>query len=98
MRRAGLRFNPSVCLEEKIIDLRYHPNRRICLRTDKGEHWTRTVILTVGVGAFVPRKPDLPDIERLEGRGVSYVVQEKERFAGKTVLIVGGGDSAVDWA
>jgi ferredoxin/flavodoxin---NADP+ reductase len=94
----GLRFNPVVCLEEKVIELSYHPERLICLRTDKGEHWTRAVVLTVGVGAFEPKKLSLPNIERLEGRGICYFVKEKQAFADKTVLIVGGGDSAVDWA
>jgi ferredoxin/flavodoxin---NADP+ reductase len=94
----GLRFNPAVCLEEKVIDLTHHDDRLIRLRTDKGEHWTRAVVLAVGVGAFEPKKLDLPDIDRLQGRGIDYFVKEQEGFAGKTVLIVGGGDSAVDWA
>lgn len=94
----GLRFNPAVCLEEKVVDLTYHDDRLIRLRTDKGEHWTRSVVLAVGVGAFAPKKLDLPDIKRLEGHGIHYFIKEKEAFAGKTVLIVGGGDSAVDWA
>jgi thioredoxin reductase len=94
----GLRFNPAVCLEEKVIDLTYHEDRLIQLRTDKGEHWTRAVVLAVGVGAFAPKKLALPDINRLEGHGIYYFVKEKQVFAGKTVLIVGGGDSALDWA
>ncbi|MGH8058897.1 MAG: NAD(P)/FAD-dependent oxidoreductase [Candidatus Entotheonellia bacterium] len=94
----GLRFDPAVCLEEKVLGLSYDADRVICLRTDKGEHWTRAVVLTVGVGAFQPKKLQLPDVERLEGHGVYYFVKEKQGFAGKTVLIVGGGDSAVDWA
>jgi len=94
----SLRFNPTVCLEEKVLDLTYHHDRLIRLRTDQGEHWTRSVVLAVGVGAFTPKKLNLPDIDRLEGHGISYFVKDKEGFAGKTVIIVGGGDSAVDWA
>jgi thioredoxin reductase len=94
----GLRFNPAVCLEEKVVDLTYHDDRLIRLRTDKGEHWTRAIVLAVGVGAFTPKKLTLPDIDRLEGRGIYYFVKEKDAFAGKRVMIVGGGDSAVDWA
>jgi thioredoxin reductase (NADPH) len=94
----GLRFNPAVCLEEKVIDLTYHDDQLIRLRTDKAEHWTRAVVLAVGVGAFTPKKLDLPDIARLEGHGIDYFVKDKEAFAGKRVIIVGGGDSAVDWA
>jgi thioredoxin reductase (NADPH) len=94
----GLRFNPCVCLEEKVSELVYDHERLICIRTDKGEHWTRAVILTVGVGAFAPKKLNLPNIDQLEGRGIYYFVKEKSPFMDKTVLIVGGGDSAVDWA
>jgi thioredoxin reductase len=94
----GLRFNPAVCLEEKVLDLTYYDDRLIQLRTDKEDHWTRSVVLAVGVGAFAPKKLDLPDIKRLEGHGIHYFVKEKWAFAGKTVMIVGGGDSAVDWA
>jgi thioredoxin reductase (NADPH) len=81
-----------------VIDLTHHDDRLIQLRTDKEKHWTRAVVLAVGVGAFAPKKLELPAIDRLEGRGIYYFVKEKEVFAGKTVLIVGGGDSAVDWA
>jgi ferredoxin/flavodoxin---NADP+ reductase len=94
----GLRFNPAVCLEEKVVDLTYHDDRLIRLRTDKAEHWTRAIVLAVGVGAFTPKKLTLPDIDRLEGRGIYYFVKERDAFAAKRVMIVGGGDSAVDWA
>ena len=79
----GLRFNPAVCLEEKVVDLTHHDDRLIRLRTDKAEHWTRAIVLAVGVGAFAPKKLDRPDIDRLEGHGISYFVKEKDAFAGK---------------
>ncbi|MBI3327775.1 MAG: NAD(P)/FAD-dependent oxidoreductase, partial [Nitrospinae bacterium] len=44
----GLRFHPTICLDEKVTDLRYGEDRLIHLITDKGEHWTRAVVLTVG--------------------------------------------------
>jgi ferredoxin/flavodoxin---NADP+ reductase len=94
----GLRFNPAVCLGEKVIELTYHDDQLIRLRTDRGEHWSRAIVLAVGIGAFAPKKLELPEIDRLEGHGIYYFVKEKELFAGKRVLIVGGGDSAVDWA
>jgi thioredoxin reductase (NADPH) len=46
----------------------------------------------------VPRKLDIPKLDELEGRGVYYFVRDKETFRNKNLLIVGGGDSAVDWA
>src|ERR1043166_2709314 len=56
------------------------------------------MIITAGHGAFNPRKLDLPDLERWEGNGLHYFVKEKAAFAGKRVALVGGGDSALDWA
>jgi thioredoxin reductase len=71
----------------------------LTLHTDSGDFESRTVIVAGGHGAFEPRR--LPtsdfDVAPWEGRGASYVVGSKDEFAGKRVLIVGGGDSAFDW-
>jgi thioredoxin reductase (NADPH) len=56
------------------------------------------VLITAGVGAFTANKLTLENIGRFENRGVYYFVQDKTLFRGKRLLIVGGGDSAVDWA
>jgi ferredoxin/flavodoxin---NADP+ reductase len=71
----------------------------VVLRTSEGEMRSRTVIVAGGHGAFEPRR--LPasdvDISPWEGRGAHYLVGDKQAFAGKRVVIVGGGDSAFDW-
>jgi thioredoxin reductase (NADPH) len=56
------------------------------------------VIVCAGVGAFSPTKLDVDREESFEGRGVTYGVRDKEALRGKRVAIVGGGDSALDWA
>ena len=56
------------------------------------------VIIAGGAGAFGPNKPPLPGIESFEGKSVFYMVRKASDFAGKRVVIAGGGDSAVDWA
>ncbi len=56
------------------------------------------MLLTVGIGAFVPRRLDFPGLEKLENKYVHYFVKDKSIFKDKELLIVGGGDSAVDWA
>ena len=56
------------------------------------------VIIAGGAGAFGPNKPPIEGIEAYEGRSVFYMVRRREDFAGKRVVIAGGGDSAVDWA
>jgi len=68
------------------------------LVTDKGEHYTRTVIICAGVGSFEPKRLEAPGVREFEGRGVTYLVRSLEEFRDKDVVIVGGGDSAVDWA
>lgn len=60
-------------------------------------HYSRTVIITAGIGAFVPNKLDRPGVADFEGRGVHYFVKDKRPFRGKKLLIVGGGDTAIDW-
>ena len=69
----------------------------VVLHTDKGDLESRTVIVAGGHGAFEPKKLPGYDISPWEGRGAYYLVGSKDEFAGKRVLIVGGGDSACDW-
>jgi thioredoxin reductase (NADPH) len=68
------------------------------IETDKERHLTRSVVISAGIGAFQPVTLKDGDADRFEGKGVSYMVSDLTAFAGKRVLIVGGGDSAVDWA
>jgi len=100
MAAQGTRYSPTVCLSEKVQSLRYEDDepQTMTLVTDKGEHRTRTVVLAIGAGAFYPKKLPTPGLDEFEGRGVHYFVQNKAQFEGKRLLIVGGGDSALDWA
>lgn len=69
------------------------------VETSKGQviH-CKAIIIAAGVGAFGPKKPPLANIEEFEGQSVFYSVLKKDKFAGKRIVIAGGGDSAVDWA
>lgn len=58
----------------------------------------KSVIIAIGGGSFGPNKPPLENIEGYEEKSVFYMVNNKRQFAGKNVVITGGGDSAVDWA
>ena len=98
MVKQGLRFSPTVCLSEKVQTLRYEEEGLMELKTHVGRHRTRTVILAVGAGAFAPKKLAAPGVLEFEERGVHYFVSNKAQFAGKRILVVGGGDSALDWA
>ncbi|MCS7185981.1 MAG: NAD(P)/FAD-dependent oxidoreductase [Armatimonadota bacterium] len=94
----AMQFSPTVCLNERVIGLERLEEKLFMLKTDKSEHYTKTVLICAGIGAFTPRRLGKPEVERFEGKGVFYTVTDIGAFAGKRVLIVGGGDSAVDWA
>jgi thioredoxin reductase len=68
------------------------------IETDKGIYLTCVVIITTGIGAFEPIRLNNDSILPFEGRGVSYIASNLDACAGEWVLLVGGGDSAVDWA
>jgi thioredoxin reductase (NADPH) len=92
-------FSPTVCLNEKVTEVNHREDGIIELKTEPGNvHLSRAVIIAAGVGAFVPRKLNLPDIKRMEGKGIYYFVEDLEVFRGKRVMVVGGGDTALDWA
>jgi thioredoxin reductase (NADPH) len=71
---------------------------RFRVTTDAGTIFeTKTVIVAAGGGSFQPKKPPIPGIEAYEGNSVFYAVRKMEAFRGRDILIVGGGDSALDW-
>jgi thioredoxin reductase (NADPH) len=66
--------------------------------TDQGQVFEcKIVIIAAGGGSFQPKRPPIPGIEAYEGNTVHYAVRKMENFRDKNVLIVGGGDSALDW-
>lgn len=72
--------------------------RHLEIACENGEVFhSRTVMLALGMGAFKPRKLEVPGLAEREGKTVHYFVHNLDRFNGKNVLIIGGGDSAADW-
>jgi thioredoxin reductase len=94
----AMMFKPTIVLGERVEQLERLPDGLLKLTTNRGEHYSRTVVICGGVGAFQPKKLPNPELVPYEGKGLYYTVKEKASFRGKRVLIVGGGDSAVDWA
>ncbi len=98
MTEQGMRFSPSLALGQSVRTLTRRADGILELRTDRETHLTRTAVICAGAGAFTPKRLDVEGMQELEGRGVHYFVQNKAQFQGKRLLIVGGGDSALDWA
>jgi len=73
-------------------------DRHFVLLTDGGRFPTRSIIIAAGIGAFSPRRLPQPCAEGWYGRGIYDVVTDPEDYRGQKVMIIGGGDSAFDWA
>jgi len=94
----AFQYNPTVVFGERVTKL-HRTDGILELTTDKGtKHLSRAVLVAAGVGAFSPNKLEAKGASDYEGKGVYYFVKDRSVFRGKNLLIVGGGDSAVDWA
>jgi thioredoxin reductase (NADPH) len=98
LQEQALQWKPTMCLGQRVTDLRWCEDGTLELDAGGMTHYSKTVLITAGVGAFTANKLTLENIGRFENKGVYYFVKDKTLFRGKRLLIVGGGDSAVDWA
>jgi ferredoxin/flavodoxin---NADP+ reductase len=90
-------YHPKISLGERVDRLEQRDDI-FYLHTNTIVHQARSVLIAAGIGAFEPKTLSLPEAAGFAGRGLYYFVKELEQFRGKRLLIVGGGDSAVDWA
>lgn len=94
----AMQFEPEIVLGETAHHLESKESI-YTLTTDKGNTYpTKTIIIAAGAGAFHPTRIGIPREEDLEGQGIHYGVKDPSVFKDKSVAIVGGGDSAFDWA
>lgn len=92
-------FAPTIHLKQEVVALAQDPVHGFYLKTSKDtEFLTRTVVIAGGLGSFQPRPLRLPGIEQHHGANLHYKITDRQRFAGKRVVVLGGGDSALDWA
>ncbi|CAG4890508.1 NAD(P)/FAD-dependent oxidoreductase [Paraburkholderia gardini] len=92
-------FDVPVHLDERVETVEQREDRRWTVTTHRGRVFdVAAIMLAAGNGAFVPQRIALDEATPLEGRHVHYSVPDIAKFAGRTVVVAGGGDSALDWA
>jgi thioredoxin reductase (NADPH) len=87
-----------VQLGEKVINLVKREDGIFELHTDHRIHLSRAVIITAGIGAFTPKSLPGDNVKKFEGNGIYYYIDDLKRYKDRRVLVVGGGDTAVDFA
>jgi thioredoxin reductase (NADPH) len=92
------KYDPTICLNERVLSLNKKNDGLFEMKSDLRYHLSKAVVICAGIGAFAPNKLKVPGIEKFEGLSVNYCVKEISTFRNKHVLVIGGGDSAVDWA
>lgn len=92
------KFDQTVCLEQAVEKIEKLANGTFKLTTNKEVHYSKTIIITTGNGAFQPRRLELENSAQYEGKNLYYFINDLNQFTGQRVVVFGGGDSAVDWA
>ncbi|QTN00191.1 SidA/IucD/PvdA family monooxygenase [Sediminibacillus dalangtanensis] len=92
-------FDPAIVLGQSVEAIERLEDGSFKMTTNTNDiHYTKTIIITAGNGAFQPRRLTIEGIEAFEGINLNYYVEDMNKYAGERVLLCGGGDSAVDWA
>lgn len=91
-------FRPQMFMGQAVVSLSKESNKWL-LKTESNQFIKASaLIIAAGSGAFGPNRPPIDNIQSYENTSVFYMVRRKSDFAGKNIVIAGGGDSAVDWA
>ncbi|MDO4880033.1 MAG: NAD(P)/FAD-dependent oxidoreductase [Capnocytophaga sp.] len=92
-------FQPEFSLSQTAETIDKNEDGTFVVTTNRGTKIKgKAVAIAGGLGTFEPRKPELENIAEYEEKGVEYFVRNPDVFAGKKVVIAGGGDSALDWS
>jgi thioredoxin reductase (NADPH) len=91
-------FKPGFSLGERVTQLHKLDDGTFEVETSENTRiHCKAVVIAGGLGCFEPRKPEIQNLERFEGKGVSYFIKDPETYRNKKLVIAGGGDSALDW-
>jgi thioredoxin reductase (NADPH) len=92
-------FGATFHFGQEVTTVQKQEDGRFFVETSKGTQLlTKTLFIAAGVGAFQPRTLKVDGLDKFEGRQLHYRVRNPADFAGKNLVVVGGGDSALDWA
>jgi thioredoxin reductase (NADPH) len=92
-------FQPGFTLGERAETIEKLEDESFIVTTNKGtKHHAKVVAIAGGLGSFEPRKPLIHNIHSFEDKGVEYFIKDPEFYRNKSVVISGGGDSALDWS
>jgi len=92
-------FEPQLHLGQTVTELQRKDDGRFALTTSTGTEFdTATIIIAAGLGAFQPRKVRAPGAADFNDKNIHYRITGAEKLSGKDIIILGGGDSALDWA
>ena len=92
-------FEPTFHLGQEVTLVQKREDGRFDLETSTGTSFiTKTIFIAAGVGSFQPRTLKVDGLDKFHGTQLHYRVKSPDDFAGKNLVIVGGGDSALDWA
>ena len=91
-------FNPVLHLGQEVTEVHRREDGRFHVSTSRGTHFRAgAIVIAGGVGSFQPRRLTAPGAEQLEGHCIHYRVRDPKAFADRDLVILGGGDSALDW-
>lgn len=91
-------FKPAFTLGERVEEIIGSVETGFQVRTNENTViQCKVIVIAGGLGCFEPRKPAIERLEFFEGKGVSYMVKDPELFRDKSIVLAGGGDSALDW-
>src|SRR5690625_2405288 len=92
-------FDSTTVLGQTVKNVEKLPDGTFKLTSDTNDiHYSKVIIITAGNGAFEPRRLNIRNSDQYEGKNLHYFIRDLNQFKDEHVLILGGGDSAVDWA
>jgi len=92
-------FEAQLHLQQEVTQVERRPDGRFLVATNRGARFLAgAIVIAGGVGSFQPRRISVPNVARHEGQHIHYRVVDAARFAGRDLIVLGGGDSALDWS